>query len=60
MWRGSGGQSLGPFGAGDYLIGLDDTVPERSQHKYFRNLFLSLLDHPNDLRSVLSLYKALR
>lgn len=48
------------FESGDYLIGLDDCVPDRSRHKYFHHLFLSLLDHPNDLRSVLSLYKALR
>lgn len=42
------------------MVSLDSCVPDRSRDKYFRHLFLSLLDHPNDLRSVLCLYQALR
>lgn len=53
-------QGMAPFQPDDYLVDLGPCIPRRVRGHYFKSTYLSLLDQPNDRRSVYGVYTSLR
>ena len=53
-------QSMPPFEPDDYMVCLDECVPRRYRHQFFRHAYLCLLDYPNDRKSIYRVYMAMR
>jgi hypothetical protein len=53
-------QGMAPFQPNDHLVDLGPCIPRRVRGHFFQSAYLSLLDQPNDRRSVYGVYASLR